>query len=68
MALEDDVLEVLRGKKVFDGRKWRVYDASNVELASDEGVLWRGNHGALLWNLLRRAADVLIRMRRRMRR
>lgn len=67
MPLEDDILEVLRGKKVFDGRKWRVYDAGGVELANEEGVLWRGNHGALLWNRARNA-DVLIRMRRRVRR
>ena len=68
MATAEDIAEVLRGKKVFDGRKWRVYDADGVELASAEGVLWRGNPGALLWNLFQRTADVLIRMRRRMRR
>lgn len=67
MATEAQVLEILVGKKVFDGRTWRVYDAGGVELADPGGVLWRGNHGALLWNRARNS-DVLIRMRRRVRR
>ena len=51
MATEADILAVLTGRKQFDGRRWRVYNASNVEIADSGGVLWKGVHGALLWNV-----------------
>ena len=50
MATTAEILSVLTGKKVFDGHKWRVYDPGGGELADLGGVLWRGMHGALLWN------------------
>jgi len=50
MATEAQILAILTGRKVFDGRQWRVYDAGGVELADSGGVLWRGVHGALLWS------------------
>lgn len=50
MATEADILAVLTGRKQFDGRVWRVYDASSTEIADPGGVLWKGVHGALLWN------------------
>lgn len=51
MATEAQILAVLTGRKVFDGRQWRVFDATTgIELADAGGVLWRGVHGALLWN------------------
>ena len=53
MATEQDILEVLTGKKIFDGRTWRVYDQTDTEIASAGGVLWRGVHGALLWGINR---------------
>lgn len=55
MATEAEVLALLTGKKVFDGRQWRVYDSGGVELADPGGVLWRGVHGALLWNAVLQA-------------
>ena len=51
MATEDTILAVLTGRKQFDGRQWRVYDASGTELTDSGGVLWKGVHGALLWNV-----------------
>ena len=51
MATEADVLAVLTGRKQFDGRQWRVYDSGGTELADPGGVLWKGVHGALLWNV-----------------
>ena len=69
MATEEDILAVLTGKKVFDGNTWRVYDATDTELASSDGVLWRGVHGALLWGINRIGRlEVLTFFRRRMRR
>ncbi len=56
MATLDQVLAILTGAKVFTGRQWRVYDANGAELADPGGVLWRGVHGALLWNANWRAA------------
>ena len=51
MATEDTILAVLTGRKQFDGRQWRVYDSGGTELADPGGVLWKGVHGALLWNV-----------------
>lgn len=51
MATEDTILAVLSGRKQFDGRQWRVYDAGGTELTDSGGVLWKGVHGALLWNI-----------------
>ena len=51
MATEDTILAVLSGRKQFDGRQWRVYDSGGTELADPGGVLWKGVHGALLWNV-----------------
>ncbi len=51
MATEADILAVLTGRKQFDGRQWRVYDSGGTELADSGGVLWKGVHGALLWNV-----------------
>ncbi len=51
MATEADILAVLTGRKQFDGRQWRVYDPGGVEIADSGGVLWKGVHGALLWNV-----------------
>ena len=51
MATEDTILAVLSGRKQFDGRQWRVYDAGGTELTDSGGVLWKGVHGALLWNV-----------------
>lgn len=51
MATEDTILAVLSGRKQFDGRQWRVYDSGGTELADSGGVLWKGVHGALLWNV-----------------
>lgn len=51
MATEDTILAILTGRKEFDGRVWHVYDASDAELVDAGGVLWRGVHGALLWNV-----------------
>ena len=51
MATEDTILAVLTGRKQFDGRQWRVYDSGGTELADSGGVLWKGVHGALLWNV-----------------
>lgn len=51
MAVEDDILAVLTGRKQFDGRQWRVYDPGGTEIADPGGVLWKGVHGALLWNV-----------------
>lgn len=56
MATTSEILAVLTGRKVFDGRQWRVYDGDGVELTADGGVLWRGVHGALLWNASRTVA------------
>lgn len=50
MSTESQILALLTGRKVFDGRQWRVYDSGGTELADPGGVLWRGVHGALLWN------------------
>lgn len=50
MAAEQQILALLTGRKVFDGVKWHVFDADGNELADPAGVLWRGVHGALLWN------------------
>lgn len=55
MATEAEILAVLTGRKVFDGRQWRVYDAYGTEITTG-GVLWRGVHGALLWNASRTVA------------
>lgn len=55
MTTEADILAVLTGRKVFDGRQWRVYDAGGVELVDTAGVLWKGVHGALLWNAVLQA-------------
>lgn len=51
MAIEADILAVLTGRKQFDGRQWRVYDSGGTEIADAGGVLWKGVHGALLWNV-----------------
>lgn len=51
MATEDTILAVLTGRKQFDGRQWRVYDSGGTELTDSGGVLWKGVHGALLWNV-----------------
>ncbi len=51
MATEADILAVLTGRKQFDGRQWRVYDSGGTEIADAGGVLWKGVHGALLWNV-----------------
>jgi hypothetical protein len=51
MATEADILAVLTGRKQFDGRQWRVYDSGGTEIADSGGVLWKGVHGALLWNV-----------------
>ena len=51
MTIEDTILAVLSGRKQFDGRQWRVYDSGGTELADSGGVLWKGVHGALLWNV-----------------
>jgi hypothetical protein len=51
MVTEDTILAVLSGRKQFDGRQWRVYDSGGTELADSGGVLWKGVHGALLWNV-----------------
>lgn len=51
MATEADILAVLTGRKQFDGRQWWVYDSGGVEIADTGGVLWKGVHGALLWNV-----------------
>lgn len=50
MAALDDILALLRGRKVLDEatNTWRVYDADGAELADPGGVLWRGVHGLLL--------------------
>jgi len=50
MATEAQILAILTGRKAFDGRQWRVYDDGDVEIADAGGVMWRGVHGALLWN------------------
>jgi hypothetical protein len=47
MATTAEILALLTGRKVFDGHKWRVYDAGGTEIADPGGVLWRGVHGAL---------------------
>lgn len=66
MATEEQILAVLTGRKVFDGNTWRVYDPGGTELAHPGGVLWRGAHGALLWNVNAvRASLVPIFVRRR---
>lgn len=51
MTTEAQILALLTGQKVFDGRTWRVYGTGGGELADSGGVLWRGVHGALLWNV-----------------
>jgi len=57
VTTEAQILAVLTGRKVFDGRQWRVFDAGGVELADPGGVFWRGVHGALLWNANRTVAS-----------
>lgn len=57
MATEAQVLAILTGRKVFDGRQWRVYDAAGVELGDPSGALWRGVHGAMLWNAGQNGGD-----------
>ena len=49
MTLEEQILEILIGRKVktADG-KWHVYNEAGVEISDPGGVLWRGNVGALL--------------------
>ena len=50
MTTEAEVLEVLLGQKVFDGRLWHVYDAGGTELTTLDGAQWHGGtHGAILW-------------------
>lgn len=68
MATEADILAILTGRKQFDGNTWRVYDALDTELTDSGGVLWRGVHGALLWNVNGRRQELLTFMRRRHRR
>lgn len=51
MATESEILAILRGRKQFVDRVWRVYDSGGSELVDTGGVLWRGVHGALLWNV-----------------
>lgn len=70
MATEADILAILTGRKQFDGNTWRVYDALNTELTDSGGALWRGVHGALLWNQgqTRVAHDWIVLARRRGRR
>jgi hypothetical protein len=51
MTTEAQILAILKGRKEFVGRTWKVYDSGNVELVDTGGVLWRGVHGALLWNV-----------------
>jgi hypothetical protein len=58
MATEDTILAVLSGRKQFDGRQWRVYDSGGTELTDSGGVLWKGVHGALLWNAVLQAGSV----------
>ena len=68
MATEEQILEVLTGKKVFDGNTWRVYDATDTEIADASGVIWHGGvHGALLWGR-QLLIDILTTLRRRQRR
>lgn len=58
MSTEAQILAILTGRKVFDGRQWRVYDALGAELVDAGGVLWRGVHGALLWNANQQPAAI----------
>ena len=50
MAALDQILAILRGRKVYDsaGGLWRVYDDLGVELADTSGILLRGLHGFML--------------------
>ena len=50
MATEAEVLAILRGRKEFVDRTWKVYDGGGAEIVDPGGVLWRGVHGALLCN------------------
>jgi hypothetical protein len=51
MTTETEILAVLTGRKQFVDRVWRVYDPGGTEIADSGGVLWKGVHGALLWNV-----------------
>lgn len=51
MTIAEQILALLTGKKVFDGAVWHVFDQHGIELTDVNGVLWRGVHGALLWNV-----------------
>ncbi len=67
----DDILAVLRAKKVFDAnaRTWRAYDETDTELTNGS-ALWRGVHGAILWGreMAGAATEWIMRNRRRRRR
>lgn len=47
MTTPAQLLELLRGTKIFDGISWRVYNDSGVELTHGP-VHWGGVHGMLL--------------------
>jgi hypothetical protein len=49
MSIEAQILELLIGQKILgDDGKWLVYDEDGNELSDENGVLFRGNPGALL--------------------
>jgi hypothetical protein len=63
-----EIVEILVGQKMFDGGTWRVFDEGGAEIADAGGVLWRGVHGALLWNINAERSSIYPEWRRRGRR
>lgn len=50
MAVLDQILVILTGRKVYDSttKLWRIYDQYGTEIADPSGILLRGLHGWLL--------------------
>ena len=65
---EEMILQILTGKKIFNGIGWSVYDDTDTLLTDAGGVIWHGGvHGALLWGR-QLLLDILTTLRRRQRR
>lgn len=48
MTVLDDIFEILVGQKIYTDGAWHVYDEHGQEISDEQGILWRGNPGALL--------------------
>jgi hypothetical protein len=48
MVLEEEIYQILVGRKVYTDGAWHVYNKAGVELSNAAGVLWRANPGALI--------------------